>query len=76
MDDWNTLVALERLAFEATAISRLVSLISDYEKEGTCNIECYSDAIWYVSECANKNASAINKTVKHLFEIRKKRAQQ
>ena len=66
MTNNNLMYALETLAFEALAISELVNLISDFEKEGCNAIDNYSNAIWYVAKCSRQNAKALDKIVKSL----------
>lgn len=66
MKDFDTVSALETAALEARAIAELFSLISDYEKEGHNAIRNYSNALWYASECARKNAGTVEALVNRL----------
>lgn len=65
---------LDEISLEATAVSELMGLISDYEKEGANRIHCYSTGIWYVSDRANMNARRLAEVVDRISVERRKEA--
>ena len=65
---------LDEISLETTAVSELMVLISDYEKEGANELHCYSTGIWYVSDRANMNARRLAEVVNRISEERRKEA--